>query len=83
MQHILDAEGQWGHQDKSRWDAFLDWLSTKGLLSTAVQSREPVSGISVSLDELRRGVAGQPIARTSVVAEKLFTEDYLPVAGSR
>lgn len=81
MQHILDADGQWGHQDKSRWNAFLDWLSVKGLLSTAVQSREPVSGISVSLDELRRGDAGQPIARSSLASQMLFTEAYLPTAG--
>lgn len=26
--------------EAERWDAFLDWLSENGLLTTAVQSRE-------------------------------------------
>jgi ABC-type nitrate/sulfonate/bicarbonate transport system substrate-binding protein len=76
---LLDGAGRWGSMDAARWDIFLDWLSSKGLLTTKVQSREPVEGISTTLDALRSGGGcGEPVPRSSVLASALFTNDFLP-----
>lgn len=40
-QDLLSADGRWGVMQQGRWDAFLDWLSGEGLLTTKVQSRTP------------------------------------------
>lgn len=64
--------------ESQRWDAFLDWLSDNGLLTSAVPSRTPVEGFSASLDDLRAGRAGRPLARSAVSSNKLFTNEFLP-----
>ena len=78
MQHYLDAAGRWGHMRADRWDKFLDWLGEKGLLTTAMPSRNPVEGVSVSLDDLRSGRAGEQIPRPSISSADLFTNEFLP-----
>ncbi len=64
--------------DAARWERFLDWLSASGLLTTKVQSRAPQEGVSTTLDALRAGDAGEPIARSAVSSANLFTNDFLP-----
>ncbi|KAL3142310.1 hypothetical protein ABBQ38_002651 [Trebouxia sp. C0009 RCD-2024] len=76
-QHFLTKDGRWGRQDKARWDAFLDWLADRKLLTTKVQSRTTVQGQTASLDDLRRGDAGEVIPRELFVADALFTNDFL------
>lgn len=39
LQHMLDSAGCWGRMEAQRWEGFLDWLSTSGLLTTNIQSR--------------------------------------------
>ena len=55
--YLDGAEGAWGRITHARWEAFVDFMSTSGILI----DRE-----------------GQPIARESVDAAKLFTNDFLP-----
>ena len=76
--HFLTPSGAWGSQDVGRWSQFLDWLSEQGLLTTAVQSRNPQEGQSVSLDDIRGGQAGDPIPRSAIDAASLFTNAFLP-----
>jgi hypothetical protein len=64
--------------EERRWDAFLDWLSKNGLLTSLMPSRSPMEGVSASLDDLRAGRAGQPVPRSSISSSKLFTNDFLP-----
>jgi len=64
--------------DAARWDSFLDWLSSKGLLTTKVQSRGPAGDCTSSLDGLRSGDAGEVIPREAVSSSSLFTNDFLP-----
>lgn len=78
LQHFLTTDGRWGRQDKARWDAFLDWLSDRKLLTTKVQSRTVVQGLSASLDDLRQGDAGEVIPRDMLVSDALFTNNFLP-----
>ena len=78
LQHFLTKDGKWGVQDKSRWDGFLDWLSEKKLLTTKVQSRNAVEGVSASLDDLRLGDVGDIVPRESVSSAALFTNAFLP-----
>ncbi|KAL4444363.1 hypothetical protein ABPG75_012100 [Micractinium tetrahymenae] len=75
---LLAADGRWGVMEAARWDAFLDWLSDKGLLTTKVQSRIVKEGVTTTLDGLRSGDAGEPIPRSSVQSATLFTNDCLP-----
>lgn len=77
LQHFLTTDGKWGRQDKARWDAFLDWLSDKGLLTTKAQSRTVVPGLTASLDDLRQGDAGELIPRDKLVSDGLFTNKFL------
>uniref|UniRef100_A0A7S0QQF2 Thiamine pyrimidine synthase n=1 Tax=Pyramimonas obovata TaxID=1411642 RepID=A0A7S0QQF2_9CHLO len=82
----LDAEGKWGRMEALRWDAYLDWLSEEGLLTTFTQSRAPQEGVSASLDELRAGKVGACIPREAVPSAKLFTNEFFdtrPMAPSR
>lgn len=76
--HFLTPGGAWGSQDIGRWNQFLDWLSGQRLLTTAVQSRSPQEGQSVSLDDIRGGRAGDPISRSAIDAASLFTNAFLP-----
>ena len=78
LQNYLDKDGRWGTMEAPRWEAFLDWLSEKGLLTSAMPSRSPVEGESASLDELRQGKAGERIPREAVKSESLFTNGFLP-----
>jgi len=78
LQHFLTKDGQWGVQDKGRWDAFLDWLSEKKLLTSKVQSRKAVKGVTASLDDLRQGNAGEILLRESMSSESLFSNSFLP-----
>ncbi|KAK9809928.1 hypothetical protein WJX72_001872 [[Myrmecia] bisecta] len=80
QKHYLDANKEWGRMEKGRWDTFLDWLSQQGLLTTAVQSRSPEDGVSVTLDDLRQGKAGEPVPRETISSDQLFTNDFLPGA---
>ncbi|PSC72392.1 putative WD repeat-containing [Micractinium conductrix] len=75
---MLAGDGRWGVMEQGRWDAFLDWLSTHGLLTTKVQSRQAKDGVSTTLDGLRAGDVGKPIPRAAVDAAALFTNDFLP-----
>jgi hypothetical protein len=64
---FLDAaSGAWGRMDASRWAAFVDWLHTSGLLTSAMQSRSPDGVNTVSLDDLRAGKAGEARAKPRV-----------------
>jgi len=72
----LDANGKWGRMEKSKWDAYLDWLSSSGLLTTFMQSRKPLDGISVTLDELRAGKTGSIIPREDIDSSKIFTSQF-------
>jgi hypothetical protein len=65
--------------ETGRWDAFLDWLSEAGLLTSKVQSRGPASEVATSLDGLRAGDVGEPIPRGSVRSADMFTNELLPV----
>jgi len=69
--------GQWGRMDPEVWAAYLGWLDTNGLLTTAKQSRHPdADDNSVSLDQLRAGEVGQMIPLASIPV--VFTNDFLP-----
>ncbi|GMH43533.1 hypothetical protein BSKO_11455 [Bryopsis sp. KO-2023] len=75
--YYLDKNGSWGTMEESRWSTFLEWLSKSGLLTEKVQSREPVEGISTSLDGLRQGDAGKPVPLPSIKIGELFTNAFL------
>lgn len=77
-EHFLTKDGLWGVQDKIRWDRFLDWLSDRQLLTTSLQSRNTVEGVTASLDDLRIGKAGEIIPRDSLSSDALFTNAFLP-----
>jgi ABC-type nitrate/sulfonate/bicarbonate transport system substrate-binding protein len=75
---FLDEDGRWGHMRQEKWDSFLDWLSTHGLLTTKIQSRNPQRALQqATLDGLRSGDTGSPIARDLIRSENLFTNKYL------
>lgn len=67
------------------WSKFLDWLDTKGLVTTKAQSRgasttaaEANSSSFASLDGMRQGDVGERIPRDSINAADLATNEYLP-----
>ena len=70
----LDGEGRWGRMTDERWSTYLDWLSESGLLTTFLQSRAPVAWVSASLDDLRKGNAGDIIPRDSLPASSLYVD---------
>lgn len=78
-QHLLDASGHWGTMDLAKWDAFLDFLSDTGLLTTKVQSRQAAEAgdVAASLDGLRAGDVGEALPRNSISAAQLATNEYL------
>ena len=65
-------------QELAVWEKFLDWLSESGLLTTKVQSRGSPDIACTSLDGLRQGDVGTAVARDSVNAALMFTNDLLP-----
>lgn len=73
----IAKDGRWGIMSAEKWDAFLDWLSVSGLLTTKVQSRTPQEGVSTSLDGLRAGDGGDVVPRDSVSSADLFTSRFL------
>lgn len=74
-----DATGAWGIMERGKWDSYLDWLSREGLLTTHVQSRTPVDGVSSSLDGLRHGNVGKAVDRSTIVSHRdVFEEGLLP-----
>ncbi|XP_024367298.1 uncharacterized protein [Physcomitrium patens] len=77
---FLASDGHWGHMDAAVWEAFLNWLQTEGLLTTYTQSRNPVPGVSVSLDELRQGNVGDPIAHDQINLKNVYTNRFLELA---
>jgi len=72
--YYLDDNGKWGRMTENRWSKYLDWLSDSKLLTTFVQSRAPVSGVSTSLDGLRNGNSGDIIPREKIDAKDLFVD---------
>lgn len=72
----LTTSGTWGVMEPKRWSEYISWLSTEGLLTSYKQSRTPEIGVSVSLDELRAGNAGEPLAPEDV--RDVYTNDFLP-----
>ena len=82
----LRSDGMWGYQDPQNWADYLSWLDGAGLLTTALQSRNPDNGHGlVSLDDLRKGPPEDNIRMVSlddlrsndpaVVGEKIPLED--------
>lgn len=76
-EHYLNSDGRWGVQSDKVWETYIDWLAAEGLLTSARQSREPVEGVSASLDDLRAGKVGEKVPRESVKSAELFTNEYL------
>ena len=73
---FLNDAGEWGVMSRDRWAAFVDWLASSGLLTSAAPSRTPDGVDTVSLDDLRAGKAGQAVPPPA--PEALFTNEYLP-----
>lgn len=71
----LNADGNWGLMTTQKWTEFLEWLGTNGLLTSKIQSRVPVEGLSTSLDGLRAGDTGDAILLTPSFIDQLFTND--------
>jgi hypothetical protein len=66
-------------QSSCRWGAFLEWLSSRGLLTSKMQSRTPSSASNTtSLDGLRSGDSGDAIPLAAIPADGLFTNALLP-----
>eukprot|EP01025_Chloroclados_australasicus_P050659 TRINITY_DN5851_c0_g1_i1.p1 TRINITY_DN5851_c0_g1~~TRINITY_DN5851_c0_g1_i1.p1 ORF type:complete len:346 (-),score=53.96 TRINITY_DN5851_c0_g1_i1:436-1473(-) len=74
---VLDADGKWGKMSPEQWRKYIDWLHDNQLLTTMVQSRQPVEGVSTSLDKLRAGESGELIPRENVKDKELFTNKFL------
>ena len=72
---FIGGSGKWGVMTRERWAAFVDWLSSAGLLTQAAPSRQPDGVNTVSLDDLRSGKGGQAVAPPQ--PEALFTNEYL------
>lgn len=75
--YFLNDSGNWGFMVSDRWKNFVEWLSAEGLLTTLIQSRKPMHGISVSLDELRSGNAGDVVPLSELNSQEVFTNEYL------
>ncbi|KAG7672991.1 hypothetical protein Ndes2526B_g08482 [Nannochloris sp. 'desiccata'] len=75
---LNEATKKWGHMDSDRWNKFLDWLSTNGLLTTKVQTRGDAGVDTTSLDGLRSGDVGDVVPRESLQADNLFSNEFLP-----
>lgn len=79
---FLRDDGHWGRMESSVWEAFLEWLQTEGLLTSYTQSRNPVPGSSVTLDELRQGNVGSPLPDGLIDLDKLYTNRFLELAAN-
>jgi len=74
--------GAWGTMSPARWESYISWMVSSGLMTTATQSRHPdAAGEKVSLDDLRAGKAGQPIAAADIPC--VFTNKFLPLTGKQ
>lgn len=80
---FLQEDGHWGRMDSAVWEAFLKWLQKEGLLTSYIQSRNPVPGTSVTLDELRQGNVGSPLPDGQIELDKLYTNRFLELAGQK
>ena len=79
--YFTDTNRPWGEMELARWDAFLDWLAEKGLLTDLKQSRQPdAAKKTTTLDALRAGRGGKAIDRRLYIASKMFTNALLPSA---
>jgi hypothetical protein len=78
--HFLRDDGRWGAMDCKVWEAFYKWLQEEGLLTTHKQSRFPIPGVSVSLDELRKGNVGSPFPHDHIQLEQIFTNKCLELS---
>jgi len=83
MKNSFLQDGHWGRMDSAVWEAFLQWLQKEGLLTSYIQSRNPVPGASVSLDELRQGNVGSPLPDGQIEMDKLYTNRFLELAGQQ
>lgn len=79
---FLQDGHSWGRMDSAVWEGFLSWLQKAGLLTTYVQSRNPVPGTSVTLDELRQGNAGSPLPHDHIQLANLYTNKFLELGTS-
>eukprot|EP01018_Ginkgo_biloba_P040101 Gb_12630 [translate_table: standard] len=75
--YFLDEEEKWGLMDLTRCQQFLDWLSVEGILTTLIPSRNPIVGVSASLDDLRDGNFGQVVQASQLRVDEMFTNDHL------
>lgn len=84
--YLHPSSQRWGVMDADVCGGFVDWLCQSGLLTSKVQSRAADGGggggssSTASLDGLRAGDVGEPIARASIDVASLFTNDWLPAA---
>ncbi|MCO5547916.1 hypothetical protein L7F22_001370 [Adiantum nelumboides] len=74
---FVDDSGKWGFMKPSTWVNFVEWLSSQNLLTSWLQSRNPVPGVSASLDELRSGNGGSVLKASDLILEELFTNAFL------
>jgi len=74
--YYIADNGKWGRICKKKAQTFFDWLSENGLLTTLMQSRSPVPGVSTTLDELRDGDPGRPVPTEEVNPDEIFTNKY-------
>jgi len=72
----LTGSGAWGVMEPKRWSDYISWLAGEGLLTSYKQSRTPEIGVSVSLDELRAGNAGEPLNPDDF--SDVYTNAFLP-----
>jgi hypothetical protein len=72
----LNSTGSWGTLSEEKWQKYIDWLSKENLLSSFIQSRNPVPGVSVSLDDLRQGNVGETFTSSILVAKELISNSF-------
>lgn len=75
-QYLAADSGKWGVMEPQRWSDYISWLAAEGLLTTYKQSRSPQPGVSVTLDELRAGNAGDPLDPKEL--PEVYTNVFLP-----
>ncbi|KAH7288058.1 hypothetical protein KP509_31G009900 [Ceratopteris richardii] len=74
---FLDHSRKWGVMERNRWKSFIEWLSSQDLLTSLIQSRNPIPGVSASLDDLRSGDAGFILRAADLDLDEMFTNAYL------
>jgi hypothetical protein len=75
--HFLDSKSAWGVMEDQKWEEYLTWLNKEQLLTSYIQSRNPVSGVSVTLDDLRSGNTGSPLPSDHITSHALYTNKFL------